>query len=165
MKIAVAYIKGPRGYKGELAAGFYRRDSSSIKRDLVITISKDDESRDLKVDYVKKLRNGIGIKLIGIDDEAAAEYWRGGEISVELEKLESLSEKEYYHFQLEGADVQKTDGTRIGKVVRIDGSAGNDLLIVRSIDGEIMIPFVKEIVRSVDIDNKKIVVKEIEGLY
>jgi 16S rRNA processing protein RimM len=165
MKIAVAYIRGPRGFKGELAAGLFRPGSGSIKPGMIVTISGDDKTRELEVEYVKKLRKGIGVKLIGIDDETEAELWRGAEISIELEKLEPLGAKEYYHFQIEGAEVKGIDGARIGEVVRVDSSAGNDILIVRTADNEIMIPFVREIVKSVDIDNRKIVVEAIEGLY
>ena len=165
MKIAVAHIRGPRGFKGELAAALYRQSSRSLKPGAEVTLSKEDKSRDLKVEYVKSLRKGIGLKLTEIDDEATAESWRGGEILIELEKIDPLDEKEFYHFQLEGAGVVEEDGTEVGIVEGIDDFAGNDLLIVKTEKGEILIPFVTAIIKSVDVTMKRIVINKIEGLY
>ncbi|MEE9554108.1 MAG: ribosome maturation factor RimM [candidate division Zixibacteria bacterium] len=165
MKIAVAYIKGPRGFKGELTAALFRPSSGSVKRGLEITIQKDDRVADLKVEYVKSLRKGIGIKLVGIDDEQTALSWKGAEILIEADKLEPLEEKEFYHFQIEGAEVFEEDGKRVGIVTQVESTAGNALLIIDTGDDLIMVPFVKAIVKMLDIENKKIVIDKIEGLY
>ena len=165
MKIAVAYVRGPRGFKGELSATLYRQSSNSVRPGAEVTIIKGDRSRDLEVEYVKSLRKGIGLKLTEIDDQESAESWRGAEVLIELEKIEPLGEKEFYHFQLEGAEVFEEDGAKIGIVDWINDSAGNDLLIVRTENGEIIIPFVKAIIKSIDVATKKIIIRKIEGLY
>jgi len=165
MKIAVAYIRGPRGFKGELAAALFKPSSASLRPGLVVTILKGDKSSELEVEYIKSLRRGIGLKLIGIDDEETADGWRGAEILVEAENLEPLGEKEFYHFQLEGSEICEQDGTKLGVVERIDDTTGNALLTVKTDNGEILIPFVEAVVKSVDIEKKMIIIKKIEGLY
>lgn len=84
---------------------------------------------------------------------------------IEKENLEPLDENQYYHFEIEGARVYDEAGDLIGTVTYIGGSAGNDLLYVKTDENEIMIPFVKAIVKTVDVENKRIVVKKMEGLY
>lgn len=117
------------------------------------------------VEYIKPLRNRIGLKLSGIENEEIASNWRHGEILVEKKDLEPLDENQYYHFEIEGARVYEEGGNPIGTVTYIGGAAGNDLLYVKTDESEIMIPFVKAIVKSVDVENRRIVIKKIEGLY
>lgn len=165
MKIAVAYIRGPRGFKGELTAALYRPSSQSLIPGLEVTIRKGDRVSDLKIEYVKLLRKGVGVKLAGVDNEEDALSWKGGEILVEANELEPLDEKEFYHFQIEGVEVFEENGERIGIVREVDSSSGNTLLIIDRGNDEIMIPFVEAFVKSVDVENKKIMIRKIEGLY
>lgn len=165
MKVSVAYIKGPRGLRGELAAVLYRPSSESLKPGLEVTIKIKEKSQKCIVEYVKSLKNRIGLKLTGIDDEETALDWRHGEILVDKKELEPLGEHQYYHFEIEGARVYDEKGNMIGTVTNIDTAHGNDLLYVKTDEGEIMIPFVKAIVQTVDIENKRIVIKKIKGLY
>jgi 16S rRNA processing protein RimM len=165
MKVSVAYIKGPRGFKGELAAVLYRPSSQSLKPGLNVLIRKEDEARECAVEYIKPLRNRIALKLSGIDDEETASNWRHAEILVEKENLEPIEENHYYHFEIEGSRVYDEAGDLIGTVTYIGGAAGNDLLYVKTEESEIMIPFVKAIVKTVDVENRRIVIRKMEGLY
>ncbi len=165
MKVSVAYIKGPRGLKGELAAVLYSPSSESLRPGLEVIIQIKEKSRKCIVEYVKPLKNRIGLKLSGIDDEETALDWRHGEILVEKEELEPLGEYQYYHFEIEGARVYNEEGDLIGTVAYIGNAPANNLLYVKTDEGEIMIPFVKAIVKTVDIENKRIVIKKIKGLY
>lgn len=165
MKIAVAYIKGPRGFKGELAAVLYNPLSKSIKPGIELTLKKDDSSKNYTVEFTKLLRNRIGLKLEGIDNQETAESWKGAEILIEKDKLEPLTESEFYHFELEGMEVFDEEGMLIGTVNNVDSNTGNNILYVRTEDGEILIPFVNEIVKSINMDEKKIVVNKLEGLF
>ncbi len=165
MKVSVAYIKGPRGLRGELAAVLHRPSSESLRPGLEVVIQKEEKSRKCIVEYVKPLKNRIGLKLSGIDDEETALDWSHGEILVEKEELEPLGENQYYHFEIEGARVYEEGGDLIGTVTYIGSTPGNNLLYVKTDQGEIMIPFVKAIVKTVDIENKRIVVRKIKGLY
>ena len=165
MKIAVAYIRGPRGFKGELVAVLYRPSSKNLTPGLEVTLEKGDRSGNFVVEWTKALRNRIGLKLKGIEDEITAESWRGGDILIEKELLIPLSESEYYHFEIEGVEVFDTNGNLVGTVTHIDSTAGNDIMCVKTERGEVMIPLVKAIVKSIEIDKKKIVIDKIEGLY
>jgi len=164
MKVSVAYIKGPRGLKGELAAVLYNPSSRSLKPGLTVTLDKGEKSGDFDIEFTKQLKKRIGLKLKGIEDSETAENWKGAEVLVEKDKLEPLNESEYYHFELEGVEVYENNGALIGIVKMVDDHVGNAVLYVDTDNGEILIPFVKEIVQTVDIANKKIVIKKLEGL-
>jgi 16S rRNA processing protein RimM len=165
MKITVAYIKGPRGFRGELAAVLYNPLSESLHSGLEVTLDKGEMTGSYEVEYIKQLKNRIGLKLKGIEDVETAERWKGAEVYVEKDRLQPLSDSEYYHFELEGAQVYDEAGGLIGTVIHVESGAGNVILNVSGEKGEILIPFVKAIITLVDIENKKIVVRNIEGLY
>ena len=165
MKITVAHIRGPRGFKGELAAVLYNPASGSLKGGLTVTLDKNGTTGRYEVEFTKQLKDRIGIKLKGIEDKETAELWKGAEIYVERDQLEPLEESEYYHFELEGMDVFDEAGNRVGTVKEVESGAGNDMLNVSGENGEILIPFVKALVTSVDLNNKRIVVSKIEGLF
>jgi len=165
MKVSVAYIKGPRGLGGELAVVPYKANTRSIRRGLEVTLQKGEKERSLKIEDVKNLKGRLAIKLGGIDSEEDAMAWRGGDVLMEMDELAGLEANEYYHFQIEGAAVFEENGDYVGVVTAIDFSSANDVLTIKTADGESLIPFIKSVIVSVDSKTKKIVVRRIEGLF
>jgi 16S rRNA processing protein RimM len=165
MKVSVANIGKPRGYKGELAVIPYRPGTETLRVGLKVTLKKGEVSEDSIIQTVKILEDRIGLKLKGIESESDAEYWRGGEILVDDQDLQALDSGEYYHFQIEGAEVFEENGQLLGVVKSIDFLSANDVLTVQSELGEILIPFVQSVIVSVDAEKKKIVIRKLEGLY
>jgi 16S rRNA processing protein RimM len=164
MKISVAYITKPRGLRGELAAVLFRPTSRSLKRGLRITLKKEDNRQEFVIDNIKSLRGRIGLKLEGINSEEEASVWTGADVLMDRERLEPLDNDEFYHFQIEGAEVCDPKGAPIGVVKHLAEFPGNHVMIVETEDKEVMIPFVKAIVKSIDVDGKRIVISAIEGL-
>jgi len=111
------------------------------------------------------LNGRISLKLDDIDSEEAAEYWRGAELLMESESLEKLGTGEYYHFQIEGCEVYETSGKYVGKVKMVESYTANDILSLDSEQGEILIPMIKSVIESIDIESKKIIIRKLEGLY
>lgn len=164
MKISVAYITKPRGLRGELAAVLYRPSSGSLKSGLRITLEKEDNRQDFEIEFIKSLRGRIGLKLKGIDSQEEAANWIGAEVLLDREKLDPLDDDEFYHFQIEGAEVYDQEGGFVGIVRQLAEIPGNDIMIVETDDREVMIPFVEAIVKSVDVEKKRIVISAMEGL-
>jgi 16S rRNA processing protein RimM len=165
MKISVAYIKKPRGFRGELAVIPYRPNTQSLRPGIEVTLQKDNSGQNCVIESVKFIHDRIAIKLIGIDDDKAAQFWQGGEVLIEEKDLVGLEDGEYYHYQLEGCEVFEENGERLGKVRGIDYLSANDVLSVIGDGGEILIPLIKQVVISVDVKNKRIVIRKLEGLY
>ena len=160
----MAYIKGPRGLNGELAAFLYKPTSNTLKKELCITLEKDGKSEEFKIENIKRLKRTIGIKLKEINDREASEHWKGATLLVERDDLEPLEGSEFYHFELEGSEVFDDTGEKIGIVNSVDGESANSILNIDSDGKEVLIPFVKAIVREVDIKKKRIIIKKIDGL-
>ena len=67
-----------------------------------------------------------------------------------LFRSQTDEEDAWYDHQLVGLAVVR-DGVQIGTLTRLEHLPAQDLLIVKTANGEVMIPFVKAIVPSVDV--------------
>ena len=84
-------------------------------------------------------------------------------IDAEIEKLPDEPDAWYDH-QLVGLKALR-DGVEVGEVVRVDHFPAQDLLIIKTGDREVMLPFVKAIVPSVDIKAGTVTVTPPTGLF
>jgi 16S rRNA processing protein RimM len=104
------------------------------------------------------------IKLEGIDSAEQAEKLRSKALEIHHSQLEDLPEGQYYHFQLIGLEVWTNQGQRLGEVVRILSGSSNDNYVVAGEKGEILIPAIEDVVKSVDLKAKRITIEAIKGL-
>ncbi len=77
---------------------------------------------------------------------------------------QSAEENAWYDHQLVGLRV-KRDGVDVGTVSRVDHFPSQDLLIVATDNGDVMVPFVAAIVPLVDIDAGTVTVTPPYGLF
>ncbi len=101
----------------------------------------------------------------GVDDRTAAEVLAKAILWIDQDLEETTGDSNaWYDHQLAGLDVRR-DGESVGSVVRIEHMPAQDLLIVKTREGEIMVPFVSAIVPTVDIEAGFIVVTPPKGLF
>ena len=77
---------------------------------------------------------------------------------------EAIVEGEYHVQQLVGCAVVDANGNSFGELADVLNLPGQDVLAINTASGEVLIPFVKEFVPTVDLDNRRIVVHPPEGL-
>jgi len=104
------------------------------------------------------------LKIVGIDDRDAAQRLRGARLGVRLSDVMPLPENSYYIFEIVGCKVLGKGERLIGEVVDVLEMPANDVYVVATPKGEVLIPAVKSIVKKVDVENREIVIEEIEGL-
>jgi 16S rRNA processing protein RimM len=71
---------------------------------------------------------------------------------------EGFDEDDYHVLQLIGCMAFLEDGSEFGPVTEVLNLPGQDVLSIKSADGEVLIPFVRQLVPQVDIRNKKMTV-------
>jgi 16S rRNA processing protein RimM len=104
------------------------------------------------------------IKLDTIDGIEEAEKLRGQAVEIHHSQLKSLPEGQYYHFQLIGLEVWTTQGELLGRVSQILTAESNDNYVVSGNKGEILIPAIEDVVKSIDLESGRIIIEAIEGL-
>jgi 16S rRNA processing protein RimM len=101
----------------------------------------------------------------GVESREAAELLRNTLLLVETSVLPALDDPDdYYDHQLIGLTARLTDGTALGEVVAVSHEGGDLLVVERPGGGELLIPFVRAIVPTVDLDAGSLVVDPPEGL-
>jgi 16S rRNA processing protein RimM len=99
----------------------------------------------------------------GVDDRNQIEALRDQLISSQVD-LSALAPGEYHYQQLIGCQVYLQNNDLVGQVSEVVKLPGQDLLSVDKNGSQVMIPMVKQIIISIDVLEKKIVVNPPEGL-
>lgn len=114
-------------------------------------------------------KNMYIIELEGVENRNQAEEMRGCKLLVSEDDRPELGEDEYHILDLVGLRIFMQSGEFVGIVINLI-PAGNDLLEVE-LDNQgkdtkktVLIPFVKEIVPVVDIENRRAEITPPEGL-
>ncbi len=93
-----------------------------------------------------------------------AQPWVRSMVKIPMDRLENLPEGEYYHFDLIGMEVVTETGARLGAIEDIIPTGSNDVFVVRHENEEYLIPSTEEVVRQVDVAQKRMVIRPMEGL-
>ena len=106
------------------------------------------------VEAVKHIGGQIFIKFAGVDNREAAKALTNKFLTVDKKNAAPLAEGEFYTFDIIGCEI--FDGEKkIGTVTNVLKTGSNDVF---EVDGNILIPALKSVVKSIDIAEKKIVV-------
>ena len=104
------------------------------------------------------------VKLDGIDTPEQVKAFKGYEIHA-IKDQKDLDKDTYFYSDLRGCDVIDEQGNVLGKVKEIEEFPAQLTLRVGRVKmPDFFVPFIKEFILSVDIQNKKICIKIIEGL-
>ncbi len=98
-----------------------------------------------------------------VDDRTAAESLVRAILWIDQD-VDEVEDDAWFDHQLVGLDVVRDD-TVVGRVVRVDHFPAQDLLIVKSGDQEVMVPFVQAIVPTVDVAAGRVIVTPPPGLF
>jgi 16S rRNA processing protein RimM len=114
-----------------------------------------------------RVHNGIlllGFK--GIEDRNAIEALRNELLYADVDiQAPGIDEDDYHVLQLIGCTAFLVDGDEFGIVTDVLNLPGQDVLAIKSAEGEVLIPFVHQLVPVVDIKAKRMTVipPEIDG--
>ena len=178
MLLVVGQIGKPHGIRGEVSV-FVRTDEPEERFTAGAVFSteipKDRRENTAPASAVPPLltvesirwHQGRGIvQFDGVFDRDGAELLRGVLLQVESSSLAPPSDPDEFHdHQLVGLRVVSVDGADLGAVSRIDHAPASDLIVLdKSGGGTALIPFVSQMVPTVDVAGGKIVVDLPEGL-
>lgn len=124
-----------------------------------------DDGRVLTVEGAKYHKQFVLLKFRGLDDRNAVEPIKGKLLQVGRADLVPLPEGHYYIFDIIGLEVFDEAGASLGRVADVLATGANDVYITeREGSKPLLIPAIKEVVRSIDIPGGRMVVKLQEEL-
>ena len=123
-----------------------------------------DQSIEWKFEFIQMRHQ----KCVGLPSHCKnrddAEHLKNQKIFVAKENFPKNKSNEYYVNDLIGCKINHENGTFIGNVISVDNFGAGDLIETIYKGNNIYIPLNDENVLSVNVENKKIIVKPIKGI-
>lgn len=121
--------------------------------------------KEYEIEEVKYHKNMVLIKFKGIENPEDANLLRESYLLVDRANEKPLEEGTYYIVDMIGLDVYTDENELLGKLEDIFNTGSNDIYVVKNELGkQILLPAIDEVLKEIDMENKKIVVHLIPGL-
>lgn len=161
--ICVAAIMGAFGAKGELRLKSFCAEPEDVVSYGALT--SEDGSQSFEITAARPVKGGFAVRFKGIRFRDEAEKLRGLRLFVPRTALPNLPDDEYYYSDLIGMTVVDTGGEILGKVRAMHDHGAGDIIELRlKGGGDVLLPFTLEVVPTVDLTAKRIVVDLPEGV-
>ncbi len=165
MQLVVGRIGKPHGIRGDVTVDV-RTDDADTRFAPGSTLATDPAAAGpLTVGAARWHSGRLVVRFTGVADRNRAEELRGTWLVIDSSEILPSSDPDDFHdHQLIGLKVITTGGEQVGVLEDILHHA-QDLLVVRTPQGERLIPFVAAIVPEVDLEGGRLVVDPPGGLF
>jgi len=157
--IVVGRVLAPWGINGMVKAQILTDFPQRFRAGATVFINR----QPITISSVSTHKGQLHLKLESVDSMDDALKMRGRVIEIPESELQELPEGQYYCHQLIGLEVRTTGGDIIGKIKDVLNGA-NDVYVVDGAKGEVLIPAVEEVVKSVDIPGQTMIIEPVPGL-
>ena len=124
-----------------------------------------EDGRVLKVVEARPHKDRLLVRFEGIADRTQAEALQTSLLVVPVSASPELPEGSWWDHQIEGCALRTDTGRSLGTVREVIHTSANDVWAAADDAGvETLIPVLKDVVVNVDVDGRRIVVREIPGL-
>ncbi len=162
--ISVGRVLRPHGVRGEVVVEVLSDVPGRFKKGSRVTgIREGAPPLVLTVATGRVHKSGAVVRFEGYDSRERAEELRALDLEIPRSEVPKAKRGTYYHFELLGCWVHE-DGQELGRVVEVLEDGGGLMLIVEGEGRRVPVPFVKEILRKVDVAAGRIDVALPEGL-
>ncbi len=151
--VCVGAIAGAFGVRGEARIKSFCADPGAIADYSPLST---EDGRQIELKLGRAIKDGFAARLSGVTTREDVEALKGTRLYTHRDDLPALPDDEYYHADLIGLEVVDTGGAALGKVRAVHDFGAGDVLDVLG-PKELMIPFTREAVPTVDLSAKRVV--------
>jgi 16S rRNA processing protein RimM len=160
--VAVGRIARAHGVLGEVAVLVLSEVPGRFADDAVVWT---EDGRSLTVASSRPHKDRLLVRFRDVRDRVDAESLQGALLVVPESASPELPEGSWWDHRLQGCAVQTDTDRALGTLREVIHTAANDVWsAVDDAGAETLIPVLKDVIVSVDVEAKKIVVHEIPGL-
>ena len=163
--LEIGQIVNTFGIKGMVKVKPFTDDIRRFDELKAVYVEKNGNQTEFEIEEVKYHKDMVLIKFKGIDKVEQAEMLRNSYLTVSRDSVEKLEEGRYYIVDLLGLEVYTDEQILLGTLEDIFNTGSNDIYVVKDKQGkQILLPAIQDVIKQIDIENKKIIVHLLPGL-
>lgn len=163
--LQVGVITQTHGVRGEVKVFPTTDDVNRFKKLKQVILDTGKETMPLEIQSVKFFKQFVILKFKGIDNINDIEKYKRCSLYVTREHAVPLEEDEYFIADMIGMEVCAEDGNIFGTLKDVIETGANDVYVIESAEhGEVLVPAIKECIRSVDIEKEQMMIHLMDGL-
>ena len=160
--IAIGRIIGAFGVRGQFKVVPTGRSPERFRQLEQLYVGETHDRYEIEHCQVRRI--DALLKLKGIDTREAAVAQRYVYVYVPEREAVELPPGEYFVHQIVGLQVHTTAGEHLGSVEEVLSTGANDVYVVPGPRGEVLIPALKTVVRTIDLAAGQLIVELPPGL-
>ncbi|NOX89495.1 MAG: 16S rRNA processing protein RimM [Calditrichaeota bacterium] len=161
----VGKILKPHGIKGSVKAEIITSFPEHFLDLEKVFIEQKNQKQAYSIEEVRLSNRFVFIKFVEVNSIEEALELRGRYLYIPEEDLIPLGEDEYYIHELIGMKVFDEHGVLLGTLADVWTFSANDVYVLKTVQGEEkLIPAVKQVVKSVNRQQRIMVIHVMEGM-
>ena len=167
MRLKVGKIVNTHSLKGEVKViSSTDFEEERFKKGSKLLITRGNQLiREVVVESYRNHKNFLLVKFEEIDSVEEAEKLKNLQIKIDSTEVGELEENEFYFHEIIGCQVFDENDRNLGEIIDILTPGANDVWVIKGENGkEILIPYIEDVVKKIDITNKKVNIEVMEGL-
>lgn len=163
--LQVGVITQTHGVRGEVKVFPTTDDVNRFKKLKQVILDTGKETMPLEIQSVKFFKQFVILKFKGIDNINDIEKYKRCSLYVTREHAVALEEDEYFIADMIGMEVCTEGGNIFGTLKDVIETGANDVYVIENAEhGEVLVPAIKECIRSVDIEKGQMMIHLMDGL-
>lgn len=163
--LQVGVITQTHGVRGEVKVFPTTDDVNRFKKLKQVILDTGKETMPLEIQSVKFFKQFVILKFKGIDNINDIEKYKRCSLYVTREHAVPLEEDEYFIADMIGMEVCTEDGNIFGTLKDVIETGANDVYVIENAEhGKVLVPAIKECIRSVDIEKGQMMIHLMDGL-
>lgn len=163
--LKLGQIINTHGVRGEIKVFPLTDDINRFGKLKFVYMKQADEFTPYKVEGVKYLKNLVVLKLENLNEMNEAVKLIDSYLYIDRENAVKLSKDTYFIADLIGMDVYTLNDEKLGSITMVFATGSNDVYEIKKNDGKtFLIPAIKDVVKEVDLEKRKMRVELLEGL-
>ena len=163
--LEIGQIVNTFGIKGMVKVKPFTDDIKRFDKLKKVYIENKNGRKEYEIEELKYHKEMVLIKFKGIETPEDANLLRESYLMVNRADEEPLEEGTYYIVDMIGLEVETEEGEKLGNLVDIFNTGSNDIYVVKNELGkQILLPAIKDVIKKIDMEKRKMTVHLIPGL-
>ena len=158
--LLIGQVLRPQGIRGQVKVRPDTDDPGRFESLEMVFLKEGQSYRPVRIEEVSVREGGVFLRLDGAENRDQAEKQRDLMLYVDRAHAVELAENETFICDLIGCDVRDSKGQTIGKIVDVLQPGGNDVYVIKTPKGEMLLPALLHVVPTVNTKEGFVIVDE-----